>query len=274
MANKRPRRKGSALWARSLYQGLKNRRKFDQIQAFCMFIGYPRSGHTIIGALLDAHPDIVLSTGAKVAHLVESGYLPTQIYSILIDRSQYLAASGEKRGGYYYNVQNQWQGRYREVKVIGDKFGSDGLQIGEDGRLWSRLQRLAGGNLRFLHVVRNPYDIISSMRKRRDMSLEQKADLFFSKARQAEASIARVGPQAVLEVHHGDFILDPGNELGRICSFLGVQTTPDYLASCSAIVHNSPRQSRCSSPWTPELIASVANRMKAIDFLDGYRFEE
>jgi len=239
-----------------------------------MFIGYPRSGHTIVGALLDAHPDVVLATGSKAAYLVESRYLPLQVYSILIDRSQFLAASGQSRGGYFYNVPGQWQGRYRNLKVIGDKFGADGLLIGENDRLWSRLQGLAGGQLRFLHVVRNPYDIITSMRRRHNLTLEKKTKLFFAKVRQAAASIARVDPQNVLEIHHGSFIKDPKAELNRICAFLGVQTTTDYLNDCAAIVHKTPSQSRFSAPWTPELIAEVANRMKEFDFFDGYQFEE
>jgi hypothetical protein len=38
-----------------------------QLRAFCLFIGYPRSGHRLIGALLDAHPDVA------IAHEILSG---------------------------------------------------------------------------------------------------------------------------------------------------------------------------------------------------------
>jgi len=33
------------------------RRHFDAVRTFCLFIGYPRSGHSLVGSLLDAHPD-------------------------------------------------------------------------------------------------------------------------------------------------------------------------------------------------------------------------
>ena len=33
----------------------------DNVQVFFIFLGYPRSGHTILGALMDAHPNIVVS---------------------------------------------------------------------------------------------------------------------------------------------------------------------------------------------------------------------
>ena len=34
-----------------------NRRKYKEIQDLCLFIGYGRSGHTLVASLLDAHPD-------------------------------------------------------------------------------------------------------------------------------------------------------------------------------------------------------------------------
>jgi len=34
---------------------------FSEIETYCTFIGYSRSGHSIIAALLDAHPNIVMA---------------------------------------------------------------------------------------------------------------------------------------------------------------------------------------------------------------------
>lgn len=33
----------------------------DNVRVFFVFLGYPRSGHTILGALMNAHPNIVIS---------------------------------------------------------------------------------------------------------------------------------------------------------------------------------------------------------------------
>jgi len=43
-------------YPRSFCGGFQNRRLFEAIKTYCMFIGYPRSGHSFVGALLDAHP--------------------------------------------------------------------------------------------------------------------------------------------------------------------------------------------------------------------------
>jgi hypothetical protein len=47
------------VFPRSLYRGSRDRRMFEQIEA-CLFIGYPRSGHSLIGSLIDAHPHAAL----------------------------------------------------------------------------------------------------------------------------------------------------------------------------------------------------------------------
>ena len=31
------------------------------MHAFCLFVGYSRSGHSLVGALLDAHPEITIA---------------------------------------------------------------------------------------------------------------------------------------------------------------------------------------------------------------------
>lgn len=269
-----PRRRGLMLWARAHYRGFRRREDFEQIETWCMFIGYPRSGHTIIGALLDAHPDIVLATGTGIADLLNRGYRPRQVYSVVIDRARYLAFSDADRGGYHYDVPNQWQGRYRRLRVIGDKMGKDGLDIADNDTLWERLQKLAGGRTRFLHVVRNPYDTISSMRKNRNLTLERKRDIYFSKTDQALRAIGIVGAENVLEIRHENFIANPVGDLQRICDFLGVEATPDYLEDCASIVRRKPNRSRFQAPWTPELIEDVAAAIESVPFLKGYRFEE
>jgi hypothetical protein len=43
---------------------------FPDVHAFCLFDGYSRSGHSLVGALLDAHPKITIAhspTSGKAA---------------------------------------------------------------------------------------------------------------------------------------------------------------------------------------------------------------
>ncbi|MBV6654043.1 MAG: hypothetical protein KI786_09830, partial [Mameliella sp.] len=40
---------------------LESKAAYEKINKGIFFIGYPRSGHSILGALLDAHPQVALS---------------------------------------------------------------------------------------------------------------------------------------------------------------------------------------------------------------------
>lgn len=70
------------------------------------------------------------------------------------------------------------------------------------------------------------------------------------------------------------FIEEPEIHLARLCSFLGVASTEDYLEDCARIVFESPKKSRFDLPWTEENIALVKARMSRFSFLKGYSFDE
>jgi phage terminase large subunit-like protein len=38
-----------------------DRNRFHDVGVFCIFIGYPRSGHSLVGSLLNAHPEVIIS---------------------------------------------------------------------------------------------------------------------------------------------------------------------------------------------------------------------
>ena len=51
----RERRLGASI------DGRWRRHELQSVEAFCIFIGYPRSGHSLLGSLLDAHPEMVIA---------------------------------------------------------------------------------------------------------------------------------------------------------------------------------------------------------------------
>ena len=104
---------------RSLPGAWKGRRQFDHVERYCMFLGYPRSSHTLLGALLDAHPDMVVAQELDVLRHLRFRYSREQLYALLIQRSRWFASRGWKWMGYSYAVPGQWQGRHRSLREIG-----------------------------------------------------------------------------------------------------------------------------------------------------------
>jgi hypothetical protein len=259
----------------SMAAGARQHRLFAQVETYCMFIGYPRSGHSLVGSLLDAHPDMVIAHELDVLGFVQSGFRRGQIYALILNNSREIAAKGRVQTGYSYHVPNQWQGRFRTLQVVGDKRGRGSMvRLQRRPDLLSKLQRVVRDPVRFVHVMRNPYDNISTMSKRRDWTLEQAADIYFSLV-ETVAEIKRVaGDSHVIDVRHEAVIADPKSSLKELCGFLGVTPTDDYLEDCAGIIYSSAHRSRFETPWTPQLKDAVQERIDRVPFLEGYGWDD
>ena len=145
------------------------------VKLFVLFIGYPRSGHSIIGSLLDAHPNVVMAHEFNVLQWTKKmpNYTKRQLFNMLFLNSYHNAFEEGTRTrnykGYNLTLDNSWQGRYREyVDVIGDKNGDKVSKLfleDPDGfrSLLKKLQDVVSVPVRLIHCVRNPYDIVSTM---------------------------------------------------------------------------------------------------------------
>jgi hypothetical protein len=91
----------------------RNEELFDSVESYAMFIGYPRSGHSLIGALLDAHPNAAIAHELDVLKYVKEGYSREQIDPLLLENSRRYTESGREWNGYRYEVAGQWQGGTR-----------------------------------------------------------------------------------------------------------------------------------------------------------------
>jgi hypothetical protein len=245
------------------------------LEAYCLFIGYPRSGHSLIGALLDAHPDVAVAHEFDVLAFMEAGFTRSEIEYLLIENARRSGAAGRVWNEFDYGVPGGWQGRFRRLKVLGDKKG--GLttrKIAERPARLDALLDLFGGRVRFLHVARNPFDLIATSFRKTANDLAGTVEGFFALARANARIRDRLGPERVLDLWHEDTAPRPEETLRRLCAFFGVDPEPDYLAACAAVVHPSPRRSRDAIDWTPELIARIERESRGFDFLARYRFED
>ena len=100
-----------------------------------MFIGYPRSSHSLVGAILDAHPEIIIPHEYNVLQRWKTYRSPElqrqnlQKYALFYHLHQRsikqkrvgLRGNPHKsrvQGNYNYNVQGLWQGKYeKRIKV-------------------------------------------------------------------------------------------------------------------------------------------------------------
>lgn len=248
--------------------------KFRSVDAFCMFLGSPRSGSTLLGSLLDAHPNAVIATELDVLKHLDRGFGRTQIYYLVVKRSEWFASRGSAWNDYQYSVPGQWQGRFDTLRVLGDKkAGATVLRLMAKPQLLQSLKRTIGKPIRFVHVIRNPYDNIATLHRKQGGSLEHRIERYFAMARAVVRLRDEIGSDAILDVRHESLLEDPRVWLTNICTYLNLNPSHKYLDDCSKIVHSSPRKSRHDVEWREEYIEAIQNGIDNCDFLRGYTFD-
>lgn len=153
------------------------RHDFDAVEVFCIFIGYPRSGTTLVGSLLNAHPDIVIAQELSIFGLLYHGAKRDQIFSLILGRDRDFIRQGRRWQGYEYNIASGWAGRYDRLRGSGDEKGAVSTRwLHRNPQLLDRLRKMVGVKIRIVHPIRNPYDNVATISMRLELTLEQSID--------------------------------------------------------------------------------------------------
>lgn len=249
-------------WARRRYPV-----EFDRVGAFCLFVGYPRSGHSLVGALLNAHRHAVISHELDAAPLIVAGIGRDDLYARIVARAAWFDLIGN-RSNYAYQVPGQWQGRLESLRVIGDKRGGSVTRcLADHPDFLARVRSLTGVPLRLIHVVREPFDNIAAISIWNRMPLEEAADFFFFHCETTATLDALCAPGELITIRLEEMIREPAPTLSRLCAFLGLEAEPGYLRDATSIVFDAPTRTRRKVTWSPALIRSVAERAARYPFL-------
>lgn len=241
-----------------------------------MFVGYPRSGHSLVGHLLDAHPDTLVAPELDALRYLQAGFTRSQIYYLLLERVKEVRRQqdGAPGSSYSYAVPGQWQGSFENLRVIGDKKGGgSALRFGMYPNLYSRFRTVIDDRVRFIHVIRNPYDNIATLSRRRQEPLSVTTDRYFFMCDSAVALQSWVEQEEWHELRHEDLISEPRRTLTDLCHFVGVAPLDGYLEACCSIIYASPHRSRFDVEWPPPLLDQIATRCSSISFLRNYRHD-
>jgi hypothetical protein len=259
------------LYASSAVRARRQQAEFAAVRTFLLFVGHPRSGHSLVGSLLDAHPDVVVSHELDALKYVAVGYRRGQLYTLVIEHAKANAAAGRKSWGYSYAVPGQWQGRYEHLEVLGDKRGrATTARLADQPELLDRLAATVGVPVSVVQVVRDPFDNIATMWRRGSAALEDQVDAYFSLCSTVDRIAGRVVPTSFHRMWLERLIADPQGQLADLCRFLELPAEPGYLASCASIVLDSPRRTREDAPWTPQLLDEVERRARGHAWLTPY----
>lgn len=287
-----------------------NQSAVDQVGTFVMFIGYPRSGHSIVGSCLDAHPDAVVAHEFNLmTKLMQPGLLQyfrnrTLLFNSLYQNSFRQSLLGWRsqeqtldKKGYTLMISSNysWQGKFRQLKVIGDKSGGLTTHGYRDSPTsfvdaYKELSKIVQVPIKFLHVVRNPYDIIATklmyrLSERRGKKGNFSAERPVKNPRQIMQAVKSLEAEVravqnsidklelvTLAVHNVDFILQTQSTVSMICKFLGLECTERYLQLCDKVAYDKPSKSRELVAWTKASRSYVDQLIQDYPFFNRYSF--
>ena len=176
---------------------------------------------------------------------------------------------GKGRVKHYVLVPNQHQGYFKQLEVIGNKRSQWHVIKFDVSKLKNLKKILKKRNitLKFICTIRNPYDILATMRRYNDKG---SLPLFCKRNIQI---IKNFNPQDIFIARHEDMVTNPRSQLAKICDFLQVPATPDYLDNCAFVVNKEPHKSRLKHDWTADEKQTVKSLIEKYDFFSGYDWD-
>ena len=80
-------------------------------------------------------------------------------------------------------------------------------------------------------------------------------------------------PGSVIDVPSMEIVKNPVETLRRICQFLEITCTEQYLQDCAVTVDPVPSITRDFIEWSAEQKKTVYEMMRKYPFLEGYSFD-
>ena len=255
---------------------------------------------------MDAHPNMIIAheynlfrewAKAPLKFMSRRMHLYNSLYRNSVENSRTgWRSEAKSEKGYTLGIGYRWQANFTELKVIGDKSGAVTAQIFDTNpegflEILDALKRTTRVPIRIIHVVRNPYDMISTRLlyadsktkksklpatekiKHCDMhSLSYQINRTFHLVSTVDRLLHKT-KLTHLTVHHSDLVANPRDTVSMICHYLNLPCPEDYLEACAKKVYAKSSKTRLLVTWPQSLVEEVQRLSQPYDFLWRYSFE-
>ena len=276
----------------------------DRVKTFVFFLGYPHSGHSIVGSLMDGHPHMVISHELDLFTKLSKRVISptkTEIFNAVWKNTVQTIINGiraQNAKGYNLTVGNSYEGKYVDhIDVIGDKKGGTTTYM-----LWKQPTRWSNAfnvikalnvTLKVILVYRNPYDIVAST-----ILMAHYSNTKFTSIKKANITSIHSSPGQVngwiknyfsylkaivnakktynldmIEIHGKDLISQPRDTILKLCNDLQVTCSDDYLDICSNKIFKTESRTRRLIKWTDGNLKMMKQYIGKYSSLKDYSFD-
>ena len=277
------------------------------VEKFLYFIGYGRSGHSIIASMLDAHPNIITAHEYSIfenlrtmgPNAFDKGFIFNELYwnsyESAVCRNGWRNVAMNKKN-YTLDIPGLWQGRFEKLLVIGDKAaGYTAMEYHNSPKdfteLYSNFLKTIDIPVQVIHVVRNPYDIMANEQlymnsgANYDVKLNASSKRRFFHPKSLNLAINRTFTKAqavmdmkvalnlkIIDIHLEDFVVDPIGTMQGLCNVLGVKCSERYLLKCYDKTFKELPKTRDFVWWQKHQFDFVKKRCQDFPFFERYEF--
>ena len=261
----------------------------EHLQSVCLPIGFPRTASQALAYSLTAHPNVVMTNMHNSVKQWWNDGTPLSIDTFfpgILEMNRKMFANEIKydREIRHYAIPDQWQGRFERLTVIGDCSPDSSMKTLV--KINCKSLKVFTNNiqlpLKFIFLVRNPYDIISSevIASYWPMPHQEKfglvMDRFFKNCERMEILLAQVGKmsdQPIFVWHMEDHIENPQQKLAELCEFISIESSESYLDACAKIFYKKTSKSRHFIEWPERYKRLVAETVRKYEFFSRYSWD-
>lgn len=238
----------------------------DDVERFLVFVGAPRSGHTLVGALLDAHPEARIAHELDVLRAVAVRAGRRSILGNVLRRHRWFAARDRRWTGYDYRVPGQ--DTVRRLRVLGDKAGGmTTAWLLHDAHLLDRLQDTLQLPVHVVHHIRHPLDNLATIVRRDGIGLDAALDRL---EHQLDVLVPLLARWEAVHTHHEDLTVDPVGPLQAIAHDLQLDAPTAWLEAARQVVRPASR-TRDNVAWSDPQQARLDALLAPVPWLRRYR---
>ena len=237
------------------------------MEKWVTFVGHGRSGHTIVSAVLDSHPNARISEEQKyVSKWWMEGWKRKQIIRHLLPSGQ-----GKERKLKQLPGSGAWKDGEHERLVMGDKWGLDGVSlVRKEGASADVLEQFAdhmGMELKIIHTIRDPYDNISAWLD------SPKYKRMFGEGNQLYAKSIRMytrfygAADQILSRHdhftwrNDEFCADPRKVVTGLAEYLEIPVVEPWLTNAANSAFKRPNKRSEKVEWPEKWVKNVDQRL-------------
>lgn len=290
---------------------LRYQKHIDSARVLCLFVASARSGHTMVRTLLDAHGKAAIANEYGLLSNFHFNYFssPQHALTSMLSYMRRHQRGYLKAGGYYHHVPFEHNGEINRPTVIGDKFGYDTTRLLHHTGLDVLTPFVRTLNLqpRIIHILRNPYDVITTMciRNRATILMQSEESPLYHRSNSIRKILARYGEQIkpeelqksipdfvqllrgnlsmiediehapprypILRAYYEDIAARPHKELEKILNFLNLEADANYYEHCAQAIKPASLSHHLVPIWDNHHRKLIEELIDEFEVLHPYR---